>query len=423
MLLPTLLLSGCLINEAVYLQRLAELTDGDGDGYVAEDDCDDGQDAVFPGAPEVCNERDDNCDGAVDDQPTDAETWFLDADGDGFGSGEASVQACTPPSGYLAEGGDCDDDRGDTYPGATDEPYDGIDQDCEGGDLRDVDGDEADSATVGGADCNDLDPSIGPEGAETCFDGIDQDCDGLDLQDCDLDGHSPPSVGGDDCDDDDATVHPEAAESWQDAGVDNDCDGRLDDVIRQSVGTADVVIDPPDTTGYTGGSVGTLPDMDGDGLAEVWMTAPYESDRVGKGGALYIVPSAALNPGVVRVDEAGWSIQGATAGAYFGSGVAIGELDGRGAVLIGEPGADSGSGALWAVDPDDLGALGVVGVTDLGVALVEGAPGDYLGIYPLTGRDFDGDGWSTHRQSRRRARSRPPALRTPTPQTPAARVS
>lgn len=66
MLLPTLLLSGCLINEAAYLQRLAELTDGDGDGYAAEDDCDDGLSTVFPGAAEVCNERDDNCDGAIE---------------------------------------------------------------------------------------------------------------------------------------------------------------------------------------------------------------------------------------------------------------------------------------------------------------------------------------------------------------------
>lgn len=392
MLLPTLLLSGCLINEAVYLQRLAELADGDGDGYAAEDDCKDDQPSVFPGAPEVCNARDDNCDGAIDEQPTDPETWFLDGDGDGYGSGEAPVQACSAPSGYVAEGGDCDDDRGDTYPGAIDEPYDGIDQDCEGGDLRDVDGDGADGTSVGGGDCNDLDASIGPGGAETCFDGIDQDCDGADLQDCDRDGHEPPSVGGDDCDDDDASVHPGAVESWQDAGMDNDCDGRLDDIIQQSLSTADVIVDPPDTTGYTGGSVGTLPDFDGDGLAELWMTAPYESDRVGKGGALYIVPSAALNPGVVSVAEAGWSIQGRTAAGYFGSGASLGPVDGRSAVLIGEPGADSGAGALWAVGPDALGAIGVVGAADVGVALIQGAPGDYLGIYPLSGRDFDGDG-------------------------------
>lgn len=392
MLLPTLLLSGCLINEAAYLKRLAELTDGDDDGYAAEDDCDDRQSAVFPGAPEVCNQVDDDCDGDVDEQPTDAEAWFLDADGDGYGSGEASVQACTPPPGYLGEGGDCDDDRGDTHPGATDAPYDGIDQDCDAGDLRDVDGDGSDSSAVGGPDCNDLDAAVGPDGAETCFDGIDQDCDGLDLQDCDLDGHSPPSVGGDDCDDDDATVHPEATESWQDAGVDNDCDGSIDDVIQQGLGTADVLIDPPETSGYTGGSVGTLPDIDGDGRAEVWMTAPYASERVGKGGALYIVPSAALNPGVVLVDDAGWSVQGANATGYFGSGVSLGSVDGRAALLIGEPGAASGAGALWAVDPGELSAIGAVGVADLGVEIVVGASGDYLGIYPLAGRDFDGDG-------------------------------
>lgn len=40
--------------------------DGDGDGWCAQDECDDAEAAVFPGAPEICNGSDDDCDGAVE---------------------------------------------------------------------------------------------------------------------------------------------------------------------------------------------------------------------------------------------------------------------------------------------------------------------------------------------------------------------
>ena len=50
--------------------------DADGDGYtVADGDCDDGDPAVNPGASEVCNGFDDDCDGIIDEG--------FDADGDG----------------------------------------------------------------------------------------------------------------------------------------------------------------------------------------------------------------------------------------------------------------------------------------------------------------------------------------------------
>ena len=37
-------------------------TDADGDGFAAGQDCDDGDASVHPGAPEVCNGADDDCD-------------------------------------------------------------------------------------------------------------------------------------------------------------------------------------------------------------------------------------------------------------------------------------------------------------------------------------------------------------------------
>lgn len=391
-MLAILVISACLINEALYQQRLAELSDHDGDGYASEDDCDDGDEGVHPGAPEQCNTRDDDCDGVADDDPADPGTWLPDADADGYGAGVGAVQACDAPDGHVAQGGDCDDSRSETHPDAVDEPYDGIDQDCLAGDLRDVDADGVDASAVGGADCDDRDGTVFPGAVETCFDTVDQDCDGADLQDCDLDGHLPPEAGGDDCDDGDEGVHAGAAELWQDAGVDNDCDGTIDDVIEQSLRFADVIIDPPATSGYTARVVGTLPDLDGDGLAEVWMTAPYESARVAKGGALYVLSSQEFVPGTVRVEDVGWSIEGTTPNGLFGSGVALGAIGSYDALVVGEPGAESGAGALWGVDLSALGSASVVRVEDVGTLVLSGAPGDFLGINALSGTDFDGDG-------------------------------
>jgi uncharacterized protein (TIGR03382 family) len=104
------------------------------DGEVpAETDCNDASAAVYPGATEYCNNIDDNCDGAVDEAgAADGTTWFVDADGDGFGDPTASSRACVPPDGTVQVGTDCDDTDPDVHPGATDGRFDTKDQDCSG---------------------------------------------------------------------------------------------------------------------------------------------------------------------------------------------------------------------------------------------------------------------------------------------------
>ncbi len=92
-------------------------------------DCDDADATVFPGAVEVCNGVDDNCDGQVD-EALDA-TFYADVDGDGYGDPTSTVVNCAAPSGYVADDTDCDDANATVYPGAP-EACDGLDDNCDG---------------------------------------------------------------------------------------------------------------------------------------------------------------------------------------------------------------------------------------------------------------------------------------------------
>ena len=212
--------------------------DDDGDGYCESDesctdgslpgDCDDDDPAVHPAADEAVNNTDDDCDGDVDE-----DTAVSDDDGDGHDELQ----------------GDCDDGDATVHPDAEEVEGNGVDDDCDGwvdepppATSEDADGDGycptdvpcPDGVPIG--DCDDADPLVHPGAPEVPYDGVDQDCDGSDLEDVDGDGYSAAAVGGPDCDDADVDVHPGRVDLADD--VDQDCDGLVDEdaVLGEGVG-------------------------------------------------------------------------------------------------------------------------------------------------------------------------------------------
>ncbi|MFN7146599.1 MAG: MopE-related protein, partial [Myxococcota bacterium] len=79
-------------------------------GYVSDNtDCRDTSAISYPGADEICDSLDNDCDGTADDSPIDGDTYYRDADTDGFGNPDVSMAACGLPSGYADNAYDCND--------------------------------------------------------------------------------------------------------------------------------------------------------------------------------------------------------------------------------------------------------------------------------------------------------------------------
>ena len=238
---------------------------------LSDNDCDDSRASVYPGADEICDDLDNDCNGMTDEDPVDGGTYYLDLDGDGYGDSEDSLTVCAAPIGYIEDGLDCDDSRADVNPDAIETCTTPYDDNCDGTAnpldaeactefYADIDedgfGDEDDSrcycepndvwTTSDDSDCDDENASINP-GAEEVCDGIDQNCnDAIDdgaliafYIDSDGDGFGAGSAtyacevsdgmveNVSDCNDDNAEIYPGATEYCD--GIDNDCNAFIDD--------------------------------------------------------------------------------------------------------------------------------------------------------------------------------------------------
>ncbi len=183
-------------------------------GYAeASGDCDDYRKTVFPGATELCNMLDDDCDGSVDEDAVPVELW-PDADGDGYYDvrtermGEPKV-GCAGLKGYASEPGDCRPKDPAIHPGV-EEICNGVDDDCDG------DVDERVRPTCGEGWCRREAPGCdlalcvpGTPTTETC-NFLDDDCDGL-VDEGDLCAPGQVCAAGNCVDSDSVMLDPEVS--------------------------------------------------------------------------------------------------------------------------------------------------------------------------------------------------------------------
>lgn len=220
------------------------LIDEDGDGWPLPHDCDDARVGIHPGAIELCNGSDDDCDGAVDDHPADGLWGWLDIDRDGWGAPATRDLWCgnfeemVLP--WVTNDGDCDDGDSTVHPYGWETCDDPADEDCDG--------------------------TANDAGAASCspwYEDLDGDGVGVERSSClcEAEGNYRAEVSGD-CDDEDAT----RAEG---CGLSGGRSLGVDDIALIGAGAMDLA----------GTSLAGVGDPDGDGWPDVLVGAPLDEAR------------------------------------------------------------------------------------------------------------------------------------------------
>ena len=406
--------------------------DGDGDGYPDAEDCDDGDAAVHPGADELCDGVDNDCDGAVDEDPVDEPTWYADEDEDGYGCDDTTRQACEAPTGYAAVGGDCDDGDDTIHPGASEVCGDGVDSDCDGGpgpcgpaavsglaevDIQLLGGSEqghAGTALALAGDVNGdgyVDLLVGAGGE----DGDEGDMGAVYLVSGPLDtggelashlrlegaavddyaGYAVAGLGDVDADGyDDILV---GVSRYDSSGSDLGAAYLLLGPLTASQGLADVSSKFVGSNDYglVGSAVAGPGDVDGDGYADLLVGASSEDVDGDRCGCAYLLRGPATSYG--RISKADAKLGGEEVGDQAGSVVAgIGDMDGDGFpdVAVGAPYQDEGGGMAGAAYRVPMPVEGDVALAEVGQKLMGAASGDYAGCSLAGVGDVDADGYA-----------------------------
>jgi hypothetical protein len=327
-----------------------------GGGYVTDKtDCDDEDDTVSPVGTEVCDERDNDCDGTVDEGVT--TTFYDDQDGDGYGVDDREEYACSLPYGHATVGGDCDDGDPEVNPATAEVDDDGVDNDCDG---------SADSIALSG---------ISILGA-AAYDSI---------------GLGPAAAGDIDGD------------GWGDIWVDAPGDDRGGSAAGAALlffgplsgttdaGAADAVLQG-EASGDQAGRVIASADLDLDGVQDVAVGA-FRSDRGGtNAGAAYVVYGAVS--GTMDLGDADAILVGETASGWAAYHLAVpGDVDGDGwpDLLVGEPYFGGGAGAEGAAHLF-LGPVSGTRTLDEADARWSTADANDRAGSHVGGMDADGDG-------------------------------
>ena len=351
----------------------SEIPDNDGDGALADMDCDDDDATVYPGAAETCDGRDEDCDGAVDEDA--GEQRYHDADGDGYGNLGAAQRDCVASEGWVLNSADCDDTSADISPDAK-EVCDSLDNDCDG--QVDV----GVRATAAHRSVFDADVQItGTSSVNYSFGG------GLlSLGDIDGDGGEEIIIT------EDRRLH-----LYRSGGP-----------LWTSIGETDASIaemtlsEEPLNIGF-GTTMHRVADLDGDGRPDLAVSAPNLKISDGGFGAVYLFfSSGALSSasGTLLHSDADLVIYSALPSSKFGHMISSGDFDGDGLsdLVIGDPSASTttlrDAGVTYVFLSGGALAAGATKLTnhDADVAFFGEQAGDGAGQGVIVPGDLDGDG-------------------------------